>query len=309
MGIDAVVLLRVKSKPLLRAKLAAAQLPEASVRPLRDGAVLLSTFARYGRPGENEFQLREVLTQLFGADLREIHEDERGVFVFGDSVEPADQGYEELIERVGKAGVWLPLEPLSQTDMLARMRARLAEIDARVQALSSGAELESPSHNVKEAPSDTSPSLDLSQLLRGPGFASLKDMLAGAADRPADPELALGALIVARSTPLPDTLPDSNAVHRLADGTHVIVTTRFLMSSEMIALSLGEEWSHWLSEHHDPRGVRFFPVTSLEAVLASNSYERAIEASEPSSRWLEPRTMQDILREAEERAKCFFEKP
>jgi hypothetical protein len=282
MGIDAVLLLRVKSKSLLRAKLAAAGLPESNLRPLQDGCALLSTFARFGTPGKNELQLREVLTQLFGASLSELHDDERGVFAFGDSMEPEAQSYHQVVLEVGAAGVWLPLEPLAQTLEWA------------------------PTADEAEAPVASEP-IDLSALLRGAGFASFEEMLAGAAGRAADPELALGALIISRTTPLPDALPDTNSVHRLADGTHVIVTTRFLPDWETLAMSLGEEWASWLSEHQDARGVRLFPFTSLDAVLAGNTYERAIEATGPSARWVQPQTLQDIQREAEERAQRFFD--
>jgi hypothetical protein len=128
MGIDAVFLLRVNSKAVFRECFARMGLPDACLDPLDDGTVLLSTMQTYG----SAFELRTILAHAFGGALADVHDDPRGVLAFPDVCEPKARSYDAIVAEIGSAGVWLPLDPPSQEEMLARMASMLEEVDELV---------------------------------------------------------------------------------------------------------------------------------------------------------------------------------
>jgi len=99
MSIDAVALVRIPDwEPP----------EEADVRELEDGSALL--FLDMPFDSEDD-ALLNALDEVLGDALIE-QDDERGVFVLPDASEPEDaESYDAVLEAVGEAGRWIPLDP------------------------------------------------------------------------------------------------------------------------------------------------------------------------------------------------------
>jgi hypothetical protein len=290
MGIDAVLLLRVNSRAALAERFARMGLPDACLDPLDDGSVLLSTMQAFG----SAFELRVVLAHAFAGALEEIHDDPRGVLAFPDVCEPRARTYEGIVAEVGAAGVWLPLEPPSQEEMLARMASMLEEVDELVLK-------PNPTQRDATAAADAR---ELDAELKRLGHESLDAMVSSVATRAGDDVSFACLLVQAKREPALTGVDGVNAAHRLPDGTWAVVTTRLSTATDMIALSLGEEWKPWLAEHGDTRGVLVFPATQLPRVLACDSYEAAVAAVEGT--WVHPTTAQELIAERGSRARKFL---
>ncbi len=292
MGIDAVFLLQVKSKPAFRDAFARMGLPDACLDPLDDGTVLLSTMQAYG----SAFELRTMLAHAFGGALEEMHDDARGVLAFPDVCEPKARSYEAIVAEIGAAGVWLPLEAPTQEEMLARMASMLEEVDELV---------------LRPTPTkmDVTAAQDKQELeaeLKRLGHESLEAMLSSVATRAGD-DVSFACLLVQAKREPDAELRDVNATHRLADGTWVLVTMRLSTATELIGLSLGEEWKPWLAEHSDTRGVLVFSATHLSRVLACSDYDAAVTAAEASTAtWVHPMTAGELIAARGSRAQKFL---
>ena len=77
-----------------------------SVRALED-ASLIYTSARFdNEPDEVALHLRQLLGQLL-----DQHDDERGLLLFPDVLEPSSSNWAELVDEVGEGGDWTPIVP------------------------------------------------------------------------------------------------------------------------------------------------------------------------------------------------------
>jgi hypothetical protein len=291
MGIDAVLLLRVNSKAAFAERFARMGLPDACLDPLDDGSVLLSVMQAFG----SAFELRVVLAHAFAGALEEIHDDPRGLLAFPDVCEPRARTYEGIVAEVGAAGVWLPLEPPSQEEMLARMASMLDEVDELVQR-------PSPTNTDAIAAADAR---ELAAELKRLGHESLDAMVSRVATRAGD-DVSFACVVQAKREPALAGGNAVNAVHRLTDGAWVVVTTSLSTAADMIALSLGEEWKPWLAEHDDARGVLVFSATHLPRVLACDSYEAAVTAAGSTATWVHPTTAQELIAARGARARKFL---
>jgi hypothetical protein len=303
MGIDAVVLLHVKSKKPFREGFERLGLPASCLDPLDDDAVLLSTLEPFGADrAATTFELRTLLARTFGTTLEEIHDDPRGVLAFPDVCEPSARTYEGVAAEVGGAGVWLPLEPPSHAEMLERMTAMLSDVDALV-APPAGAE----GKDTRAIAAADARELEVE--LKRLGHESLDAMVSSVAMRAGD-DVSFACLLV-QAQRAPDAEPPDgvNAIHRLADGTWVVVTTRLSIATESIAVSLGEEWKPWLVEHTDPRGVCVFSATRLPLVRACSAYEASLRALEEIGRaaWVRPTTVEELIAQRSARAQKFLD--
>jgi hypothetical protein len=328
MGIDAVLLLRVKSRELFRDCFERLGLPASCLDPLDDGAVLLATMEPFGADrAAATLELRTFLARAFGTALQEVHDDPRGVLAFPDACEPRARSYDGVAAEIAGAGVWLPLAPPSQAELLERMTSMLSEVDGLLE-LSPDAGGTAPGGT---APGGTAPggagagaagarrkdtkataaadARELDAELQRLGHESLDAMVSSAAKRIGD-DVSFACLLVQAKRAPDATRPDGvNAIHALPDGTWIVVTTRLSSATEMIALSLGEEWKPWLLEHADPRGVCVFSANHLARALASGDYEasvRAIEASGPAT-WVRPTTVEELIAQRSERAQRFLD--
>lgn len=304
MSVDAVLLLRVNSKALLRDRMERLGLPVSCLRPLDDGSALLSSMVAFGATATDPFDLRAFLRTAFGDDLSLIHDDPRGVFVFPDAIEPSAQSYDAVIDAVGAAGLWVPAEPLSPAEMLTRLSKLEAEVDAYVAE---------HGNRVDSTPSSDRPETEPPRSIPGVTAApravtdlgSLDKMVADLMQRVGG-EMVLACVLVAGRA-LPSPLPHASAVHTLADGSHVIETTSLITGTEMIALSLGGEWSAWLEGHDDPRGVLVFPHHALAEVLVAESYASATERAGAEASWVRPKTIEELIAEHRARAQSFLD--
>ena len=288
MGVDAVAVLRVKSRKLLRERLERAQLPASCIEPLDDGSALFSSMARFAKDGPNEYELRVLLTCLFGDDLAKIHDDPRGVLVFPDACEPRGRTYDSLVTEVAEAGVWLPTTPLS--DGALRTHAE-TQMDAVKQMLAGAAD-------PPRAPLPTGEPVSFETAAKQLGLGSFDELVSQITARIEKVNLSVGCLLVQRDAGdriAPGAFPDAEEVYRLGDGTLVVVTASLFSAIEMIALALGERWAPWLTEHGDPRGVLVFPEPLLDAMRAKDDYASAVEQAGARGSWVKPTTMDDWL--------------
>lgn len=291
MGVDAVAVLRVRSRRLLRERLEQAMLPPSCIEPLEDGSALFTSMARFGKDGPNEYELRVLLTCLFGEDLAKIHDDPRGVLVFPDACEPRGRTYESLVAEVAEAGVWLPIAPLSDGALRShgeRQTEAVHEI------------LTSPPPTPKAEPAS------FEAAARQLGLGSFDDLVAQITSRLEKVDLSAGCLLVQRTTAAKGAFPDAEEVYRLGDGTLVVVTASLVSAGHMIALALGERWAKWLDEHADPRGVLVFSESSLDAVRASDDYASAVDRAGARAAWLRPTTMDHWLSERSARSAAYL---
>jgi hypothetical protein len=90
---------------------------------LEDGAVLVHTFQPFEAFRDDPRAVAEWLAQ-FGDALADIHDDERGLFFFPDSIEPEATKYDALIDEVSAEGegVFLPANPAA-LEQLASLTA------------------------------------------------------------------------------------------------------------------------------------------------------------------------------------------
>jgi len=288
MGIDAVALLRVKSRQVLRERLLEAGVAESLLVPLNDGSALLSTLVRFGDPRTNQPGLRLMLTRLFEGDLPRIHDDPRGVLVFPDVCEPRGRSYDAVVAEVEAAGVWVSTEPLSSAELAAEEAGQLAEVN-RLMADPSALQAE------------------LKARLGLPEMIDLAAIAAHLESRFKGDEGAHACVLIEPRSPLPKPLPDSNAVHALADGAQAVVTTRFAGDFEMIAMQLGNEHAAWLAGHRDARGVCVFGDRFLTEVLAAGGYDEAVDALGDHAHWVKPKTLDELMGERASAAKAFLD--
>ena len=297
MGIDAVALLRVKSKRLLRERLLQAHLPPACIDPLDDGSALFSSFARFATSGPGAYELRVLLTCVFGDDLAKIHDDPRGVLLFPDVCEPKGRTYEDLVRQTEGAGVWLPIAPLSEDELQAHATRQMAQ----VQEILAG--VKSPPL-VVVATEATAPFEAAATEL---GLGSFAELVSQVTARLGSLDLSAACLLLQRTVPNGDPFLDAEGTHALADGTRIIVTGSLLSDKDMIALSLGEQWAPWLSAHRDGRGVMVFSEACLDAVRACKDYESAVSRAEEKGSWITPTTMDDVIAKRAARSVAFLE--
>jgi hypothetical protein len=71
-----------------------------------DDATLIYTTASLG--GAEPEELGDAVRELLG-DVLDEHDDSRGLFVFGDVIEPQATSYAGVVDEVGEAGEWVPI--------------------------------------------------------------------------------------------------------------------------------------------------------------------------------------------------------
>jgi hypothetical protein len=269
MGPHAVALLRVKSRDALLARVASARLPSSAVRDRPDGSVLLHTPSRFGKSHANTLPLRMVVAHLFGEDLPNIHDDPRGVLIFSDSRDPKAETYDGVIDEIGAAGVWVRGDPLSE----AEMRAYVESIVKRAGT---------PRARLAKARPKRSGRVDLDALAEQLGLEPLGELVTKAPSI-ANADFAVGCLLLRTPSALELPLAGAKEVHRLPDGTHVVVTTSTASAPASV------EWDSWIGEHSDPRGVLFFSAAHLEEILACSDYASAVARARTYARWIAPK--------------------
>lgn len=309
MGIDAVAVLRVRSRKALRACLEAARVSPSSVVPLDDEAVLFSTHVRFGRTAGDHTSLRLLLARVFGEGLARIHDDPQGVLFYPDVCEPQARTYDGVVAEVQGAGTWVSADPLTEEQLKQHQADFVAEVK-RLLADPSGLE-------VKPAQSFGLGTLRLSTkdvdvAAKSMGVGSFEALVSQVESRLG--ELGLvndegihACLLLNRREPLPSPLPDANQVHALDDGAQIVVTTRFAGDHETVALRLGGELASWLHEYIDERGVPLFGDKALGEVLASASYDEALSTLGGRAHWIKPKSLEDLVRERELAAKAFLD--
>jgi hypothetical protein len=110
---NAVALLRPRSLQRLSAHL---DTDEARmVDFLYDGSVLYRTGMPYPPMTFDELIARAWLTG-FGEDLKELHDDPRGVLFFPDTCRLRGGTYREIVREVGYAGIWVKASTLSMEE-------------------------------------------------------------------------------------------------------------------------------------------------------------------------------------------------
>jgi len=310
MGIDAVAVLRVRSRALLRERLQAADMRENAIEPLVDGAAKLSTYLRYPRNEEEQHALCAFLTGVFGEDLPRIHDDPRGVLFFPDITEPRATTYDALVEEVRGAGLWLrPATPADierrGAEMARQVEQMVSDMRARMAAGVATGAAAVPVDTVAAAP-DVDP---LAALIAQAGHQSIDDLLAWG-----DKALAEGALgelltcaLVQRRTPLPAPLPDANEVVVLSDGAHVIASVHCATAVEDFAWRLGDRNPEWIDEHRDPRGRAVFSQAHLGEVRGASGYDDAVARLGARGAWARPVTSQDLEAAHDEAVRRYFD--
>jgi hypothetical protein len=288
MGIDAVALLRVKSMGAVQDRLKPQPFHRPLMKQLDDGSVLLSTLARFGARGSNELPLRICLTQLFGNDLASIHDDPRGVLLFPDVAEPRGRTYEAVVAEVGAVGVWLPVEAVPDSEMEAYVASIVEEAtkmtpeayaEEMQRRMARGAKL----RDALAKPLDLG---DIEAMAKKLGLGSFEEIAASARERAGKLDMSLACVLIQKASGPPVSLPNANEVHRLGDGSLVVVTQRLMFDHEHVEHLLRGPWSSCLDGHSDPRGVISFSSRHLADVLACADYASAVERAGDSAVWL-----------------------
>lgn len=291
MGIDAVALLRPRSRELLGRCLEQAELPPGSITPLEDGAALWSTFVRFPGTGRTT-ELRVLLREVFGADLPALHDDPRGLFLFPDVCEPRGRSYDAVLAELEGVGVWLPTEPIPEQEVEA-WRSRISTSVEHLIALSThGTPLPPEMAELERILSEKAGRLGelAREIGAGEGgeldVSSLVGRAAEAlgADAAVAPELVPGCLLVRGPVA---ARPDLNGVESLEDGSCVLHTTRLATEPDAFALELGAH-PEWTAGHDDERGVLLFDRAHIADVLGCRSYDAAVETLAGRSRWIRP---------------------
>ena len=267
MGQDAMALLRVRSRTLLRERLERGVLGARDVRrlePLADGNVVWPTLVRFPRSNEDKESLASWLSERLGPDWEAVHDDVRGVFVYPDIIEPQAETYQAIIDELAEVGSWAlspdTLEPPVSPPLSSPAGAVLA--------------WESPLTANAAAERDFS----LTCLL-------------------VDRSSPLGH----------EQREQLNDVFVLPDGSHVLVTTTFMASRGSWATQLGEDRTAWLGEHAAQRGVLAFPFSRLDEIKTALNYEAAALLIGAEGEWLVPKSFAQMIAEAEARALAFFD--
>lgn len=94
---------------------------------LDDGSVLYRTGMAYPPMTFDELIARAWLTG-FGEDLKQLHEDPRGVLFFPDSLRLRGNTYREVVREVGYAGIWVKASTLSALEQHAQHVALALDI-------------------------------------------------------------------------------------------------------------------------------------------------------------------------------------
>jgi hypothetical protein len=280
MGIDAVALLRPRSRTMLRKRLKAARrAAPPTLRPLDDGAVLWFTHVRFGTTNRHQLALRAMLTDLLGDDPASVHDDPGGVLFFPDVCEPQARSYAGVVAEVEDAGVWIPTKPLTPEQREAFEADLVAEVN-RLLADPAALEAEMTARLQRAQSITLGPvNIDIDATKVGARAAGL-DFSAGVS----------ACVLVNRQRPLATPLAGANQVLALADGAQIVVTTRFASDHAMVALQLGAEHASWLDGHSDARGVLVFGDKLLDEVLPLATYDEAVRKIGKRGRWIKPKS-------------------
>jgi hypothetical protein len=87
-------------------------------------AVLVHTFFPHRDLAVDVMGLRLTVAKLFGGELEALHDDPRGLLCYPDVVDSAGgETYADLVGRVGKRAVWLPVNPPAPDEIDAYVAA------------------------------------------------------------------------------------------------------------------------------------------------------------------------------------------
>jgi hypothetical protein len=274
MGIDAVALLRPKSKSVLRKH-------TRQLIPLDDGSVLLLTGIRCREFEADTAKARAYLEATFGCPLHKLHDDARGVLMFTDLAEPGATTYDGVVAEIRAQGdgFWVPLTDAPEAGLHA---LREAKAKAKANAKRSGGRegLFFP-FGAREALTDA-------PLFAGK--AAQLEELAGTFVRIA-PDTEVWCLLVRRKTPLP-----SRALTRVAQGFLVFadkstaIHAKYIESLDAVATRLSNEYAPWIAEHDDARGIPVFKWGVFHRLEGASSYNDALHRLGKDVRWISPGT-------------------
>lgn len=282
MGIDAILLLRPRSRALLRGVLD----PDTHrVRILEDGALLLSSFARFA-PVKADLEEGRAILASYGPGLVSAHDDARGILMFPDILEPRGRTYDAVVAEVESSAIWVPSAPLDGAELEVREAMLLAELD-QMMALSEAMQqhrseddegADRTTHDF--SPSPSTPSME--QLMAQLGAA----LSATGARDDFEAVMAAGATcFLMKNRGGSATLGNGGGsgffgiqeVRVLDDGTLVVMTDRGgPEATDMVALGLGHDAGAWKREHTDPRGVPTFPEAQLPLIASAATYDDAL---------------------------------